>query len=283
MIVQADHQAVPQQPLGPLLLARRSGRPRTAGTRPNSGASSKLREVRARGEVGVGACSRDQSRCPRLASGRGPAGAGRRPAAATAAPRPASPRAAGGSRRYSLGACSFSSAVENEKNSVLTPSTSLEQRGGRAACRRCRPAAPAGRGRRPRARRWRPGWPGGRRRWCRRAPAPRPARTLTRTPVRGLRGDVGDDGLDHGVRVLAGHQAAGHVGHRDVRDHGVLPAAVHAVDLQRRPLPEPLQRAVPGLAVRLGQAEGARGTPSRRTGQRRSRGGAAAVSSGMPS
>ena len=33
-------------------------------------------------------------------------------------------------RRNSLGACSFSSAVENEKNSVFAPSDLLEQGGG---------------------------------------------------------------------------------------------------------------------------------------------------------
>jgi hypothetical protein len=72
---------------------------------------------------------------------------------------------------------------------------------------------------------------------------------------RGLRGDVRDDGLDHPAGILAGDQAAGHVSHAEVRDHRVLPTARHAVDLERRPFPQSLERAEPGLPVRLGQPE----------------------------
>ena len=83
-------------------------------------------------------------------------------------------------------------------------------------------------------------------------------------------------------RVLPGHQAAGHVGDGPVRDHGVLPAAGDAVDLERRPRPQPLERADPARRAPR-PARGRRGTRSRRTASRRSRGGARRPSSGMPS
>jgi hypothetical protein len=67
-------------------------------------------------------------------------------------------------------------------------------------------------------------------------------------PGRRLGPDVRRDGVEDVIGVLARHQPAGHVPDGDVRDHGVLPAAPDAVDLQGRPLPQALQGAEPRIA-----------------------------------
>jgi len=65
------------------------------------------------------------------------------------------------------------------------------------------------------------------------------------------------NGLDHPVRILAGHQAARYMRHGDMRDHGVLATTGDPVNLQCRPLPEALQRAESGFAVRCVQPDAA--------------------------
>src|SRR6202034_2993042 len=99
---QADHQALVQQPLRSLLLL--GGQARQAGPRRHPaelGSQLEAAEVLSGRQVGV---SRVASRRHRYSHARIPSFSLRM-------------------RRYSLGAWSFSSAVENEKNSVLIPSS----------------------------------------------------------------------------------------------------------------------------------------------------------------
>ena len=59
------------------------------------------------------------------------------------------------------------------------------------------------------------------------------------------------EAVDDGGGVLAGDQAAGDVTHGQVGDDGVLAAAGHPVDLERRSLPQPLDGVVARFAERL--------------------------------
>ncbi len=157
-------------------------------------------------------------------------------------------------RRNSFGACSCSSAVEKEKKSVFAPSSSsnMAVAGSVPAMTASSTSSsgvdrgesfPAGTYRRMVRRDRVGGHPGGVRAGL------HPHTGLC------LRADVADDGVEDGVGILARHEAAGEVGDGAVRDDRVLAAGAHAVDLEGRAGPEPLEGRVARLAVQLGHAE----------------------------